>query len=176
MVISFQIHSEKKRALKGACTSIQQTQASFLCVRARFYDKLEGLSQVDLWNTKTIKRIFGRWEMLGKSARGTDFPLVKMASVVHYTQWESSRLALWSTRVIGSYVVKKKTEWATVVEDCTKKHKKKCELTCLCLFCWSYFRSNQTFGLQSMKGCDEISCWKHLFIPPTWCIMTMSKW
>ena len=47
--------------------------------------------------------------MLGKSARGTDFPLVKMASVVHFTQWESSRLALWSARVIGGYVVKNKT-------------------------------------------------------------------
>ena len=128
---------------------------------------------MDLWNTKTIKRIFGRWKMLGKSPRGTDFPLVKMASVVHYTQWESSRLALWSTRVIGSYVVKKKMSELRLLKTVQRSIKKKCELNCLCLFCWSYFRSNQTFGLQSMKGCDEISCCKHLFIPPTWCIMTM---
>jgi len=60
-------------------------------------------------NTKTIKRMVKRWKKLGKSAIGTEFPLVKIASVVHYTQWESKRLASWSTRVIGSYVVKSKT-------------------------------------------------------------------
>ena len=47
--------------------------------------------------------------MLGKGARETDFPLVKMARVVHFTQWESSRLALWLTPVIGGYVMKNKT-------------------------------------------------------------------
>ena len=77
--------------------------------------------------------------MLGKSARGTDFPLVKMASVVHFTQWESSRLTLWSTRVIGGYVVKNKTQWAKVVDDSTKKSKTNCELTTY----WKVFRNCQ---------------------------------
>ena len=80
---------------------------------------------MDLWNTKTIKRIFGRWKMLGKSPRETDFPLVKMASVVHYTQWESSRLALWSTRVIGSYVVKKKMSELRLLKTVQRSIKKK---------------------------------------------------
>ena len=35
--------------------------------------------------------------------------------------------------------------------------------------------SRQTSGLQNMKGCDEMSCWLHLFIRCTGCILTMAK-
>jgi len=45
---------------------------------------------------------------------------------------------------------------------------------CLCFFFLQELPNDQTSGLQRKKGCDEIWCLQHRFIPCTTCIMTMS--